>query len=419
MELVVISFSFLRGGAAIAASRFVSIARDLELTVVNIRCVSQDGGCTYFHWAKRLFSFFVGFLQFDSNRVKHSLNLFTFPQVAREFESNENLLHLHWFNNDTLGLARLKELPAGSIVTLHDEWLYCGAEHYFNPLSDKLDFVLGYRFFSRRYLGFNVGYFVWRSKVRSLRERKDIIFTVPSRWLLERAKSSVVLKSADIRLLPNPINTEQFSKASSSEISKFRRSFGLADDDCVIAFGAVGGKASYIKGGNLLDAALEMVTSRLIKLGKKLPKVINFGGRPEGWKKVFGLETISLGHVDGAAKLALLYSSVDFVVVPSLVEAFGQVAAESLACETPVVCFSGTGLSDVVVDGVTGLTALPYSVADLAEKILQMINMNEIHRCEFGLRGRQHIVSSFSYPVVSALYKNIIEDAVVLKGSRS
>ena len=40
--------------------------------------------------------------------------------------------------------------------------------------------------------------------------RKDIIFLVPSSWMLERAKSSKILRDLDIRLLPNPIDTNIF-----------------------------------------------------------------------------------------------------------------------------------------------------------------------------------------------------------------
>ncbi len=41
--------------------------------------------------------------------------------------------------------------------------------------------------------------------------------------------------------------------------------------------------------------------------------------------------------------------------IPSLQEAFGQTALESMACGTPVVGFNVGGIREVVLDGVTGL----------------------------------------------------------------
>lgn len=417
MDFVIVSFSFVKGGAAIAAARFLSVARKLDLSVSNVRAISQDGEIRYVHFAKRVLSYILGRLQFDRNPVKHSLNLFTCPQVAHELKVRDNFFHFHWVNNDTLGLADLKYIPSGSIVTLHDEWFYCGSEHCFNSEYPESDFIDGYPFFSKRYLGFNFGFLVWKVKLKALKGRQDIIFTVPSRWILERARLSAILRSSDVRLLPNPIDVDQFSRASADKVENFRRSLSIDKEDFVIAFGAVGGKSSVIKGGYVLDAALQAVSRSLKEQGRRLPTVITFGGRAEGAKIVFGLNTISLGHISNAERLALLYSSVDCVVVPSLVESFGQVAAEALACETPVVCFNRSGLTDIVLDGITGLTAKAYNAESLAKKIIELIDMDKADRSLLGEQGRRHVVLEFSYPVISALYKSIIEDAIKLRVS--
>jgi D-inositol-3-phosphate glycosyltransferase len=54
-------------------------------------------------------------------------------------------------------------------------------------------------------------------------------------------------------------------------------------------------------------------------------------------------------------RLPLYYSAADLVVVPSHYESFGLVAAESLACGTPVVASRVGGLPTVVRDGENGL----------------------------------------------------------------
>ena len=47
--------------------------------------------------------------------------------------------------------------------------------------------------------------------------------------------------------------------------------------------------------------------------------------------------------------LTEIYSASDLLVVPSLVEAFGQVALEAASCNLPTVAFNDTGLSEIIV----------------------------------------------------------------------
>ena len=50
-------------------------------------------------------------------------------------------------------------------------------------------------------------------------------------------------------------------------------------------------------------------------------------------------------------------------------EPFGLAAAEAQACGTPVVAFRRGGLSEVIVDGVTGFLVPPDDVALAAEAV--------------------------------------------------
>ncbi|NOQ77308.1 MAG: glycosyltransferase [Methylococcaceae bacterium] len=242
----------------------------------------------------------------------------------------------------------------------------------------------------------------------------DLIYTVPSNWMLSRAQQSLILKDSDVRLLPNPIDTDKFYRLSQSEIDQFRRSMEFSEDDIVLAFGAVGGKSSYLKGAHLLDEALEILSKNDDVCDKKV-KLIDFGSKFQGESFTHGFRNISLGYISEQSTLALLYSSVDCVVVPSLVESFGQVAAEALACETPVISFNYSGLVDIVLDGETGLTAKPYSAQSLADKIKKFILLERTKRKKLGSNGRKHIVKNFSYPIIAKIYKDIIDDAIKLK----
>lgn len=86
---------------------------------------------------------------------------------------------------------------------------------------------------------------------------------------------------------------------------------------------------------------------------------------PQGFKQ----KAHYLGHLHDDVSLRVVYSAVDVMVVPSLQEAFGQTASESMACGTPVVAFGTTGLLVIVDHQQTGYLAQPFDTQDHANGI--------------------------------------------------
>jgi len=375
----------------------------------------QDGKIQFI---KRLISFGLSRLQFDGNPIKHSLNLFSYSSVLKVFsEHSAGLFHLHWINNDTLSVFDFDKIPSGSIITLHDEWLYCGAEHYYKVLDSTDCFEHGYPLFIKGIVGFPWNSIIWKVKLKKLSNRRDLIYTVPSSWMLGRAKLSLILKNADVRLLPNPIDVEVFKPSTADETSQFRISIDCSDDSFIFCFGAVGGKSSYLKGAALLEKALNILHQDLVESTSRRVKILMFGGQQYGEGKYAGFDTFYLGHISKPEDLAKVYASADCVVVPSLVESFGQVAAEALACETPVISFESSGLKDIVTNNITGLCAEPFSVGSLAEKLKIMLEWSVVERRRLAKNGRKHVVRNFSSLVVAEQYKRIINDAFKLKNT--
>ncbi len=397
----VVSFSFSKGGAAIAARKFT----ELLSRVYIVNTISQDDSDKS-QFIKRILSWGLGFLQFHKNKTKHSLNLFSYKPVIDAFgHKDDELFHLHWFNNDTVSIFDLDKIPQGSIVTMHDEWLYCGSEHYYDPGSTiKPAFSCGYSFFSNGSFGFGWRYIVWKTKLAKLKDRHDIIYTVPSNWMLERAKSSLILKNAKIFLLPNPIDVNVFHPKNNHD--KIRSDLGFKNDDFVICFGAIGGKKNPLKGSGILECALEAVAERLKCEGKAIRCVVF--GQSGKERNMHGFQTSYAGHIRDQNVLADLFCASDCVVIPSIVESFGQVAAESMACGTPVVAFRTSGLTDIIIDGVNGLFAEPFEPTSLADKLIQLASLSGEEKNNYALRARKHIKDNFSYEVISQKYLDII-----------
>jgi len=424
-RLNVLAFSFSRGGAGVAATRLSElVARSIDVQyyaaersdIRNAVVCNSSRGQAAIHFGVRVVVYFLGGLMKDENPGKRSLNLFSAAvakKCLREARRSGAMLHLHWINNETLSLWRLGELPKGTILTLHDEWLYCGSEHYAGGVSEYA-FVNGYER-SSDVKGFNWNRFLWRVKREQLKGRSDLIFTVPSKWMLERAKLSQVLGGHDVRLLPNPINTELFCPVEGCVRSRLRDRLGFDDSHIVFVAGAVKGRESPIKGFDLLlQAARHLFQCGRGKLYDRI-RFVFFGGHERGEGEFGGFPAKFLGHLDGPVKLREVYSMADCTMVPSRVESFGQVAAESLACGTPVIAFRTSGLTDIVLDKETGFLARPYCIGSMADCMYQMAALSPNERIALGAEGRRHVGREFSDAVIEEKYKSILADAERVK----
>ena len=101
------------------------------------------------------------------------------------------------------------------------------------------------------------------------------------------------------------------------------------------------------------------------------PTLLTFGnGNLDG----AGLRHIHLGRLDGPRLLSIAYSAADAFVMPSLQEAFGQTALESMARGTPVIAFRTGGIPEFVLDGITGLLVPVGDTERLSAAILSILS---------------------------------------------
>ena len=87
----------------------------------------------------------------------------------------------------------------------------------------------------------------------------------------------------------------------------------------------------------------------------------------------FGTRVHFLGLVEHDIVLACMKRATLFAF-PSKFEAFSLVPLEAMSCGVPVVYSTSHSGPEAIDDGVTGLLADPYSVHDVAEKILRLLN---------------------------------------------
>lgn len=414
-----LSFSAVRGGAAKAAARFYKALQATGLfettwAVIEIggpvRLAIPSSSQRWRHRLLWLLSAAISCLQRSESPAKHSLNLFG-SDYAREVIRLADIVHLHWFNNETLAVRDFSLLDKKCVVTLHDEWLYCGAEHHAMGEPAYRRVTDGYLASNKDVRWIDLNRLIWCLKMKHIYPLKGIIYTVPSVWMQERALASRILRGKDVRVVPNPVDPLVFRRVRSDLRSNWR----VAEDVFVITFGAVGGSGSFIKGYDLLLAALKIFRERH-KVSEKL-LLVSFGGRKKGSTLASGYRVLDLGRITSEESLAQIYSSSSIVVVPSRVESFGQVAAESLCCETPVVAFDYSGLRDVIQHKVTGFLAEPHSPEALADGIEWLYFMSQADRAKMGTLGRKDMARRFSPDVVGKVLLGIYQEINKKRGN--
>ena len=106
------------------------------------------------------------------------------------------------------------------------------------------------------------------------------------------------------------------------------------------------------------------------------------------------------------AELAPFYAQAAVHVMPAIDEGLGLTAVESLLSETPVVAFESGGVTDIVIDGETGVLVPPGDVAALASALDTLLD-NPVHLTRLGRQGRAHALATFGTDAVARQYSEI------------
>jgi glycosyltransferase involved in cell wall biosynthesis len=99
-------------------------------------------------------------------------------------------------------------------------------------------------------------------------------------------------------------------------------------------------------------------------------------------------------------RVAELLRSADAVVCTPWYEPFGIVALEAMSCAVPVIASCVGGLSDTVIDGVTGFHVAPRSPEQVSEALRRLQGDAGMRR-EFGRAARERAVAHYTWSEVA------------------
>ncbi|HHG3484924.1 TPA: glycosyltransferase [Vibrio parahaemolyticus] len=415
IKLSIVSDSDSHGGAARAAFRLHESFLEKDIVKSNMivsrkntdrESVIIKGGLLFKlnYVLKKKLSQKLLKLQITKNNILHSLNLFGNDNLSIINSKNYDIVNLHWVNGDTLSIKEISLIRAPIVMTLHDMWAFCGAEHYVAD-DENARFRLGYS--SKNRLpgehGLDINRYIWNLKKKHWAKLKNLTIVTPSEWLSSCVKESELLKHLDVRTIPNALNIDIFKPLDCKIARDILR---LPQDKILIGFGALGGGKDSRKGFDLLKRAIEILAE---SEPNKYHCVII--GQSEATISL-PMPASYLGHLSDDQSISLFYNSLDVMVVPSKQENLPQTATESIATGTPVVAFDCTGFPDAIKHKYSGYLAKPYCEEDLSFGIKWCINNRKV----LEKNARDIAVNNWSYEEVSKLYKELFEE--ILKKER-
>jgi len=312
-----------------------------------------------------------------------------------------DIINLHWICKGFLKIETLAQFKQPVVWTLDDMWAFTGGCNYTQTCDRYID-SCGECLLLHSKQQNDLSHWVWKRKAQAWKNL-DLTIVTPSTWLADCARLSSLFKDRRIEVIPYGLDT-QIYKPIDRQVA--RQLLNLPQDKQLVLFGALYPNSDCRKGFHLLQPALQRLSQSSWK--DQIELVIFGASRPDNPVDV-GFKSHYLGRLHDDISLVTAYAAADVMIVPSLQEAFGQTASESLACGTPVVAFSDTGLKDIVEHEKTGYLAQAYEIEDLATGISWVLE-NEERRQK--LRGycREKAEQEFTLEQVGHNYLHLFED---------
>jgi len=190
---------------------------------------------------------------------------------------------------------------------------------------------------------------------------------------------------------------------------KIREKYRIEGNPVVLFVGALD-KAHYFKG---VEYLLKSFTN--IKRDAKL-LIVGEGDLKNYYMELSGElgimeRTIFVGGVPNE-EMPKYYAASDLVVLPStIIESFGIVLTEAMACGKPVIASNLPGVRTVVCHEVDGFLVEPRNVDELTSRIQSLVDNVDMRR-RFGESGRKKIVRSYDWSVIGRKLENVYREVL-------
>ena len=222
-------------------------------------------------------------------------------------------------------------------------------------------------------------------------------------------------KSND-KVIYEPVDTDKFNsnRVNVNELETLRKALFIHQSTPVVGFV---GFISPAKGLEYLIKSIKLVKEKnceikLVIVGDVPYSQVAYYLKLKNLVHELGLDedVIFAGYVKHE-KVPLILSLFNVFVLPSRHEGTPVCILEAMAMERPVIASDVGGVSELVINGVTGILVSPRNETQLAESIVHLVKNKELSR-SMGRRGRSFVMEKFSeHRCVLAyydLYKSLV-----------
>jgi glycosyltransferase involved in cell wall biosynthesis len=297
---------------------------------------------------------------------------FEFPGSWRILDllpEKPDIIHCHTLHGNYFDLRVLpwlsQQVPV--ILTLHDAWLLSGhcahsfdCERWETGCGQCPDLTI-YPAIKHDATAYN-----WRRK-RDIFNRSRLYITAPSRWLVDKAKKSM-LKGVQYRVIPHGVDLTIFKPGNRDEA---RHALQLPLKARIILLVA----HNPFKDLTTMEAALG-----LINLDTNDELVFLCLGR-NSMERTLGQGIIRyLEYESDLQRMSWYYQAADLYIHAAHGDTFPRTITEVMACGIPVVATAVGGIPEQVTDGVTGFLVPPYNAERLSNATKLLLTNEDLHR---------------------------------------
>jgi glycosyltransferase involved in cell wall biosynthesis len=411
LNVVHLSTYDAEGGAARAATRLHLGLKNIGIksTMIVGRKLTNFFEIQQLHrelrWFSRLFRSVKArldaaplFFNFQKMHTPWTIGWWSDRKIMRSLDAG-SIVHLHWVGGGYLSLQNILAIKNPLVWTLHDAWPFTGGCHVVGECRKFFDNCgaceqLGSSF--QKDLSW-----IGITRRKKLLSSGQKIFVAPSSWMQDLAKSSTILGNADVRVIPNGVDTKIFKPIKKSLA---REKLQLSVEKKYILFSANNVLGDSNKGFERFRNIITLLKERFSSAEVEIIII----GKVRG-KIQIDLPIHNFGYQSTQDNMALLYSAADVVCVPSTQESFGLVALEAMSCGTPVIAYRTSGLIDIVVDGETGFLAEPYSEQDFADQLFTLLSDTNLQG-KMASASRQRALKKFDQLIVVNQYLEVYKE---------
>lgn len=367
MKVVLVNHSDSKGGASVVTMRLlnalVEIGVDARMLVMHKTTDSPRVEELRPEWKRQACFLYEHACIFARNGLsrpnlfKASIACCGMPLHKHPWIQQADVVCLNWVNQGMLSLREIEKIKAPVVWTMHDMWCMTGVCHH---AGECLRYAGECGHCPLLHSGtsmHDLSYSTLRRK-QELYGKKKIHFIAVSHWLADKCKESALLKSQDVRVIPNAFPTDTFSWLTEKECDYY----GLPEDKHLIVMGAAR-LDDPIKG-------LPLAIEALNKVGRDDVTAVFFGDirNPEILNDL-KIEYVNLGPLHDHRTINDIYAHASVVLSSSHYETLPGTLIEGLAAGGVPVTFGQGGQSDIVDHMVNGYIARYPDTEDLARGI--------------------------------------------------